>query len=97
MALEPSFESTFVNPFLANDSVNDSNQILDVNFYNDISSLGTSYLSPSETNKNFQNFSKESFSILHLNIKSMKKNFEAFEDFYKSLNTIFSIICVTKT
>ena len=56
MAPEPSFESTFFNPFLANDSVNDSNQNLDVNFYNDISSLGTSCLSPSEINKNFQNF-----------------------------------------
>ena len=27
----------------------------------------------------------------------MNKNFEAFQDFYKSLNTIFSIICLTET
>ena len=57
--------------------------------------LETSYLSPSEIDKNFQNFSKESFSFLHLNIRSMNKNFEALQDFYKSLNT-FSIICLTK-
>ena len=43
MAPEPSFESMCFNPFLANDSLNDSNQNPDVNFYNDISSLGTSY------------------------------------------------------
>ena len=62
-----------------------------------ISSLERNYLSPSEIDKNFQNFSKESFSVLHLNIRSMNKNFEAFQDFYKSLNTKFSIICLTET
>ena len=97
MPPEPSFESTCINPFLANNSLNDSNQNADVNFYNDTSSLETNYLSPSEIDKNFQNLSKESFSVLHLNIRSMNKNFETFQDFYKSLNTKFSIICFTDT
>ena len=97
MAPEPSFESMCFNPFLTNDSLNDSNQNPDVNCYNDISSLESNYLSPNEIDKNFQNFSKESFSVLHLNIRSMNKNFEAFQDFYKSLNTKFSIICLTET
>ena len=48
--------------------------------------------------KLIKNFSTESFSVLHLNIRSMNKNnFKAFQDFYKSLNTIFSIICLTET
>ena len=81
MAPESFFEFMLLNTFLANDSVNYSNQNLDVNYYNDTSSLGTSYLSPSEIDKNFQNFSIESFSVPHLNIKSMNKNFEAFQDF----------------
>ena len=85
------------NSFLGNDSLNDSNQKPDVNFYNDISSLETSYLSPREIDKDFQKFSKESFPVLHLNIRSMNKNFEAFQDFYKSLNTKFSIVCLTET
>ena len=58
MVPEPSFESMCFNLFLSNDSINDSNQNPDVNFHNDISSLETSYLSPSELDKNFQNFSK---------------------------------------
>ena len=62
-----------------------------------ISSLERNYLSPSEIDKNFQNFSKESFCVLHLNIKCMNKHFEAFQDFYKSLSTKFSIICLTET
>ena len=96
MAPEPSFETMCFNLFLANDSLNDCNQNPDVNF-NNISSLESNYLSSSEIDKNFQNFSKESFSVLHLNIRSMNKNFEDFQDFYKSLNTKFSIICLTET
>ena len=92
MAPEPSFESMSFNPFLANDSLNDFNQNPDVNF----SSLETIYLPPSEIDKNFQNLSKESFSVLHLNISSTNKNLEAFQDFYNFLNTKFSIICLTQ-
>ena len=97
MTPEPSLESMCFNPFLANNSLNHSNQNPDVNFYNQISSSKTNYLSPSEIDENFQNFSKESFSVLYLNIRSMNKNFEAFQQFYKSLNTKFSIICLTET
>ena len=85
------------NPFLANDSLNDSNQNPDVNFHHNISSLESNYLSPSKIDKNFQNFAKQSFSVLQLTIRSLNKNFEAFQNFYKSLNTKFSIICLTET
>ena len=88
MAPEPSFETACFNPFLVNDSVNDSNQ--------NPKYLESNYLSPSKIDKNFQNFSKESFSVLYLNIRSINQNFEAFQDFYKSLNTKFSIICLTE-
>ena len=62
-----------------------------------ISSLESNYLSLSEIDKSFKNFSTESFSVLHLNIRSINKNFEDFQDFYKSLNTKFSTICLTET
>ena len=39
MVPEPSFETMRFNPFLANDSLNESNQNTVVNFRNDISSL----------------------------------------------------------
>ena len=97
MVPEPSFESMCFNLFLSNDSINDSNQNPDVNFHNDITSLETSYLSPSELDKNFQNFSKEYFSVLCLNMRSMNKKCEAYQDFCKSQNTKFSLICLRKT
>ena len=52
MPPEPSFESLCFNPFLVKDSLNDTNQDPDVNFYNDISSVETSYLSPCDFSEN---------------------------------------------
>ena len=95
MAPEPSFATMCFNPFLANDSLNVSNQDSDVNFYNNISSLESNYLSPREIDENFKNLSTELFSVLHLNIRSVNKNFKAFQDFHKSLNTKFCIVCLT--
>ena len=66
-------------------------------FFIMISSLETKYLSPREIDKNFQNFSEESFSVLHLNIRSMNKNFVTFQDFYKFLNTKLRIAGLTET
>ena len=43
MAAQPTIESLCFNPFLAKDYLNDSNQDPDINFYNDIFSIDTSY------------------------------------------------------
>ena len=49
MISEPTFKFMFFNQFLAKVCLNYSNQDLDVNFNNDISSLEISYLSPWKT------------------------------------------------
>ena len=92
MAAEPKFES-----FLAKDCLNDSNQDPDINFYNYIYSIETSYLMLWEANSKLKHFSSETFSVLRLNIGSMTKNFETFRDFYNSLNVSFSITCLSET
>ena len=43
--------------------------------------------------RNFKPFSKQSLSILHLNIRSINKNFEAFKQSYLSLNFNFNVVC----
>ena len=53
----------------------------------------TQYLVPDKFKTNFKDFSKNSFSALHLNIRSINKNFEAFTEFYSKLNLIFSVAC----
>ena len=55
------------------------------------------YLMPDKFKTNFKDISKNSFSVLHLNIRSINKNFEAFTEFYSKLNHIFSVICFSET
>ena len=69
----------------------------DVNFYHDVSMLDTQYLMPDKFKTNFKDFSKNSFSVLHLNIRSINKNFEGFSEFYSKLNHVFSVICFSET
>ena len=59
--------------------------------------LDTQYLMPDKFKINFIDFSKNSFSVLHLNIRSINKSFEAFTEFYSKLNHIFSVICFSET
>ena len=69
-----------------------------LHFFNtSIRNLDTPYILPKE----FQNFLdddiSESLSILLLNIRSMKKNFETFKNFLSTVNYNFSIICFCET
>ena len=82
MTAEPTFESLYFNAFLAKDYLSDSNQDSDVNICNNISSTETNYLLPCETNNKLVHFFSKTFSVLFLNIRSMTKHFETFQEFY---------------
>ena len=98
MAPNITFESLNFNPFIASDSLNDNSQGPDVNFFQDnFSPLDTDYISPDDFSGNFKDFTENSFSVLHLNIRSLNKNFESFAELYKSLSFKFSIICFSAT
>ena len=43
------------------------------------------------------NIDSESFIVLYLNVRSMKKNFEIFQEFFKNLKFNFNVICLSKT
>ena len=90
------FESLSYNPFSIHESSINSEHDPDINFYQDISSLETHYCSPNDFQNNFQCFLKDSFSVLHLNIRSMNKNFESFKEFYSKINFKFSIVCFSE-
>ena len=69
----------------------------DVNFFNKkFQSLDTPYLMPAEF-YNFLDSSLDQFSVLHLNIRSIKKNFENFKLFLNLINFTFSVICLSET
>ena len=69
----------------------------DVNFYHDVSMLDTQFLIPDKFKTNLKDFSKNSFSVLYLNIRSTNKYFQAFTKFYLKLSHIFTVICFSET
>ena len=69
----------------------------DLNFFNKkFQRLDTPSLMPGEFH-NFLDNSSDQFSVLHLNIRSIKKNFESFKLFLNSINFTFSVICLSET
>ena len=70
----------------------------DLHFYNNnIQNLSTPYLLPKELQRFLGDDKDESVSVLHLNIRSIDKNFENFEMLLLNLNFSFSIICFSET
>ena len=56
--------------------------------------VDTSYYIPNEVKENLEIFQQKSFSVLHLNIYNMSKNFESFQEFLDSLCFSFSAILI---
>ena len=98
MAPYATFEFLTFNLLLVNNALNRASQHPDVNFFhNNPSSLYKDYIPPQHFKENFEDFSENSFSILHLNIRSLNKNFESFQELNKLLSFKFSITCFSET
>ena len=70
----------------------------DVNFYqNNVSNVEANYFLMTEVKSSLASFDPNAFSVLHLNIRSMKKKFENFKEFLKNLSASFSAICLSET
>ena len=70
----------------------------DVNFFSlKTENLHTPYILPEEFQKFVGSSSHDSFSILHLNIRSNKENFENYKLFFSTLAFSFSVICFSET
>ena len=78
MAPDADFELMSYNPFTVNDNFLNSDSDPDISFYSDISPLNTKYFSPKEIREGFKCLCKNGFSVLHVNIRSINKNFETF-------------------
>ena len=87
------------NSFSNNNNFSDSKQDPDVNFFLDnIPSIITEYFSLSDVKIGFSKFeSPDTFSVLYLNVRSLRKNIEDFKELYKTLNLKFSIVCFSET
>ena len=98
---ESLFENLKFNPFSTDNSVLIDNLTdPDVNLFNEstLQNLDTPFLNVEEAKTKLSSFkSVNSFHILHLNIRSLNKNFENFKSFLSTCSHTFSIICLTET
>ena len=70
----------------------------DIYFYkNNVSNVEANYFLMTEVKSSLIGFDPNAFSVLHLNIRSMKKNFENFKEFFKNLSVSFSASCLSET
>ena len=77
-----SLENILFNSFDSQNILSDKNNDLDINFLNKKSeAVNSPYYNVGRFNSSAQNLLKNSFSILHINIRSMDKNFEKLREY----------------
>ena len=91
MTPEPNFEHMFFNPFTVNGhSTIDPKVDPYTNFFD------AKYFTVSKIKTFISTIDSESFIVLLLNIRSMKKK-RIFQDFFKDLKFNFNAICLSET
>ena len=94
------YEKLF-NPFTFNEDDHFLDDVdPDDNFYNDIMTHSSSlckYYLQDDFNKEILNYSKDAFSLCHLNVRSLQQNFSTMETFLENLKIKFTILGVTET
>ena len=93
------FENLKFDPFEQKDVLLDDSNDPDKNFYNNIQTVDTQNYFPSELLSLSEklHINLENFSMIHLNIRSAKKNFEKLKDFLSQTGSFFKILCLTET
>ena len=77
------FENTLFNPFDSKNILSDENYDPDINFFNEKSeAVNSPYYNVDKFNSSSQNLLKNSFSLLHINIRSMNNNSEKLVNTY---------------
>ena len=96
-----SFESLHFNPF-HNESFSDTEDERDPdeNFFNELNTqkFECSYLFPNEIESFLsEKENSETINAIHVNIRSLSKNFDNILDILRDSNYSFNILCITET
>ena len=94
-----SFESLNFDPFSLDDITTNDDTDPDKNFFNDFDKNlhDTRYVLPDEVSNFLKENKSNSFSLLHLNIRSLRKNIDSLKILLAQLNFSFKAICLTET
>ena len=96
-ARKADFESAAFRIFDFENILNSDSQDPDGNFFNAFNFKDSQYFIPEESSWSLNNFDKSSFSMLHLNIRSLQKNFDSLCNLLMMLKFEFKVICITET
>ena len=91
------FESIAFRTFDFERILNNDSQYPDENFFNAFSFKDSRHFTPEESTWNLNHLGKRSFSMLHLNIRSLQKNFHSLFNLLMTLKFEFKVICITQT
>ena len=92
------FENIFFNPFDSQNILSDENNDPDINFFNRKSEyVNLPYHNVHIFSSSSQNLLKNSFSVLHINIRSTDKNFQELHEYLSHVKGNFSIGALTET
>ena len=98
ISTEGHFEKQVFNPFDFQKVLIDEGNDPDINFFNDKSeTVDSPYFSIDEFNSSSEKLLKNSFSILHINIRSLNKNFEKLREYLSLVKRDFSVVALTET
>ena len=87
-------ESVAFRTFKFEKILNNDNQDPDENFFNAFNFKDSQYFTPEESSR--INFVKSSFSMLHLNIRSLQKNFDSLFNLLMVVSFEFKVTCITE-
>ena len=72
--------------------LNNDSQNPDENFFNAFTFKDSQYFTPEESTRNLNHFDKGSSSMLHLNVRSLEKNFDSLFNLLMTLKFEFKVI-----
>ena len=91
------FENLTFNTFNKENILLDDSFDPDNNFFDTHDIPKTTYFTPDTLKTMIKENNDISFSVLHLNIRSLNKNFESLKNLLAELNYYFKIICITES
>ena len=95
---EKNFENIKFNPFDYHKNILENDNDPDFNIFNEnLQKLDTPYILPEEAANVCDNLRADSFSIFHVNIRSLNKNFENLKFLLSKIKFPFKLICLTET
>lgn len=90
------FEKNSFNPYLSDSTILNDIRDPDINFFDDFTD--SCYFKTDEINGFLSDTLKcENMCVTHVNIRSLKKNYESLRNFLNETKNSFNIICITET